>query len=246
MRPAALPIQAGAPAATGHRPVTFTHSSPYFVALFLIALVAFWPSYLSQVASATGYVHLHALTATLWMFVLIAQPVAILRRRLDLHRLVGRSSYAVAPMVVVSMVLLAHSKTPRDGSVDSLGVYVPLSLAALFGLSYACAILTRRRVVLHARFMVCTALTLIDPVFIRLLLWANPNPRVLHQWWTFALTDLVLLILIWRERHARSGRLVFPIMLALFVSAQLVLLLGLYEVPFWAAFVRWFLALPLT
>jgi hypothetical protein len=44
----------------------------------------------------------------------------------------------------------------------------------------------------------------------------------------------------------RSGRLVFPLMLLVFVVAQLVVLLGLYEAPIWAAFVRWFAALPLT
>jgi hypothetical protein len=45
------------------RPVTFLDSAPYFVGLLLLALVAFWPSYLSTPATATGYMHFHALTA---------------------------------------------------------------------------------------------------------------------------------------------------------------------------------------
>lgn len=242
----AIPIAERSAGASSQRPVTFTRSAPYFAALLVIALVAFWPTYLSRVSGASGYTHLHALTAATWMLMLVAQPLAIRTRRLPLHRLVGRTSYFVAPLVVVSMVLLAHSKTPRTESPEALGVYVPLSLAALFALSYGLAILTRRKVALHARFMVCTSLTLIDPVFVRLLLWAYPHPRWLHQWWTFALTDVAFLVLIWYERHARIGRMVFPVMLSVFVVAQVVLLFGLYQTPVWAAFVRWFLALPLT
>ena len=68
----------------------------------------------------------------------------------------------------------------------------------------------------------------------------------MYQWLTFGVTDLVLVVLIWRERHARIGRAVFPAMLGLFVVAQAILLFGLYEWPWWQAFVRWFVALPLT
>ena len=64
----------------------------------MIALVAFWPTYLSQVTSSTGYTHLHALTAAMWMVMLVAQSLAIRTRRLGLHRTVGRVLYAAAPL----------------------------------------------------------------------------------------------------------------------------------------------------
>ena len=87
----------------------------------MIALVAFWPTYLSKVTSSSGYTHLHALTAAIWMMMLVAQPLAIRTRRLGLHRTVGRMSYAAAPLVVVSMLLLAHSKTHGVTGTDLLG-----------------------------------------------------------------------------------------------------------------------------
>lgn len=246
MTTVSVPTQRRTAAASGRGVPTFTRSAPYFAALFLIALVAFWPTYLSQVTRASAYTHLHAASATTWMLMLIVQPLAIHRGRRSFHRQLGRASYLVAPLVVVSMVLLAHSKLPPLSDAERLGSYVPLSLAALFALSYGLAVITRRTTMLHARFMVCTALTLVDPVFVRLLIWAYPNPPMLHQWWTFGLTDLVFLALIYRERHARSGRLVFPIMLAVFVVTQSILLLGLFQIPIWERFVRWFAALPLT
>jgi hypothetical protein len=228
------------------QPINFTSSAPYFGGLLLVALIAFWPTYLSRPFTADTHTHLHALTATLWMLMLVAQPLAIRTKRLALHRRLGRSSYALAPLVLMSMVLLAHSKTHGLSVAQNVGIYVPLSLTALFALSYALGIYTRRTVALHARFMVCTALTLIDPVLVRMMFWVNPNPTSMYQWFTFAVTDLVFVVFVWQERHTRVGRAVFPTMLGVFVLAQVILLFGFYQAWWWQAFVSWFVALPLT
>ena len=233
------------------RPTDFSRSGPYFAGLFLVALVAFWPTYLSLAPSASSaYTHLHALTAAAWMLMLVAQPLAIRVRRIRLHRLMGQASYALAPLMLVSMVLLAHSRI-RGLEGEAYGaqtyiLYLQLSLGMLFGISYALAIYWRRPAALHARFMVCTALTLIDPVVIRLLLWANPMPSWNYQWLTFGLTDAVFVVVIWLDRRSRVGRKVFPVMLGLFMMAQAPALLGLTNKPAWQAFARWFAALPLT
>ena len=228
------------------RSINFSRSAPYFGGLLLLALIAFWPTYLSRPLSADAYTQLHAFTATLWMLMLVAQPLAIRTKRITLHRRLGRSSYALAPLVLMSMVLLAHSKTHGFNVAQSVGIYVPLSLTALFALSYAFGVFMRRTMALHARFMVCTALTLIDPVLVRIMNWVNPDPTWPYQWATFAVTDLVFVVFIWRERHARIGRAVFPTMLGVFILAQLILLFGFYQGSWWHAFVRWFVALPLT
>ena len=241
-----LVISEATPPAKRQRPLTFIGSAPYFAGLFLVAIVAFWPTYLSRLARASGYTHLHALTASSWMLLLIAQPIAIRTRRIALHRTLGRASYAIAPLVVASMVLLAHSKTHGASPEDLVGAILPLSLAALFALSYTLGIATRRTMALHARFMVCTAMTLIDPVFVRLLNWIYATPPFLYQWITFSLTDAVFAIFIWRERHSRAGRGVFPVLLSLFVLSQFVVLSGLYQARAWEAFMHWFAALPLT
>jgi len=91
--------------------------------------------------------------------------------------------------------------------------------------------------------MVCTALTLIDPVTIRLVFWVDPTPTFNYQWLTFGLTDFAFLVLIWLERHNRAGRAVFPAMLAIFILAQAPALLGLTDGPLWQSFARWFAAL---
>ena len=81
--------------------------------------------------------------------------------------------------------------------------------------------------------MICTTVTLIDPVVIRLMFWAAPTPTWNYQRFTFGLTDAVLIALIWLERNGRAGRRVFPAMLAVFVLAQLPALLFLTNHPLW-------------
>lgn len=232
------------------RPLTFLRSGPYFAVLFLVALIAFWPSYLSRLFSAGSYTHFHALMAATWMLMLVAQPMLVRAKRLVLHRWVGRASYVLAPLLVLSIVLLAHSRI-KEASGEAFAVqtyilYLQVSLTVLFSVSYALAIAKRHVVALHARFMVCTALTMIDPVVIRLLFWIDPTPDWNYQWLTFGLTDLVLAALIWLDRRSRAGRRVFPVMLAAFVLAQAPALLGLTGTAAWQAFARWFAALPLT
>jgi hypothetical protein len=174
-------------------------------------------------------------------------------RRLALHRLLGALSYVLAPLIVVSIVLLGHSKikglTGEAYAIQTYILYLQVSLTVLFGLSYALAIYTRHTVALHARLMVCTAFTLIDPVVIRLMFWlGSRTPTWNYQWVTFGLTDLVILALIVLERRrgARNGRWVFPAALAVFVLAQIPALFGLTFAPPWQEFARWFAVLPLT
>lgn len=181
---------------------------------------------------------------------LVAQPMAIRARRLAFHRMVGRASYVLAPLVLVSMVLLAHSRIRSAGAeayaTQTYVLYLQASLAVVFAFSYGSAILKRRDTGLHARFMVCTGLTLIDPVAIRLMFWIDPTPTWNYQWFTFGLTDIVLIMLIWQERHRAAPRAVFKAMLVVFVLAQLPAVLGLTGTPLWQAFAGWFAALPLT
>jgi hypothetical protein len=236
---------------TRPRFVDFSRSGPYFAVMLAITTVAFWPTYFSlPLRSSSVYTHLHAVTATAWMLLLIAQPVAIRTRRLALHRTLGRLSYAVAPAVLVTMALLAHHRLrtapPEAYAIQTYVLYLQVSLATLFGVSYALAMLTRRRAALHARFIVCTGMTLIDPIVIRLMFWIDPTPSWNYQWFTFGLTDFALAMLVWTERHAPRGRWVFPSMLGLFILLQAFALLQLTGSWPWQAFAKWFAALPLT
>jgi hypothetical protein len=226
------------------RTLDLSRSWKYFAGFLLLAFIAFWPSYLSQPRASSAYTHADAATSTVYMVLLIVQSWAIGVRRVDLHRASGKASYVLAPAIVISILLLAHDRirgaTGEAYAIQTYILYLQLSLALLFAVSYALAIWTRRSVARHSRFMVCTALTLVDPVLIRIMFWIQPEPAWNYQWLTFGVTDLVFLILIWLERKNRAGRGVFPSMLALFVVMQTPALFGWTEGAAWQAFARWF------
>lgn len=50
--------------------------------LLALAPLAFWPGYLPKLfETSNGYVHMRAITATLWILMLIVQPLLIGARR---------------------------------------------------------------------------------------------------------------------------------------------------------------------
>ncbi|NBB92295.1 MAG: hypothetical protein GVY32_03905 [Gammaproteobacteria bacterium] len=223
-------------------------TAPAVMALMILAVMAFWPRYLSSPATlGTPFLHFHAITATLWFALLFTQPLLIRNRKPAWHRRLGYASLALAPLVVAAFVLAAHSQLGSRSAPDvwPLGryiLYLQLSLGALFGLFWLMGMLERRDRLVHARYMVATGLTFIDPVLARLL----PDLGIPPQFVTFAVTDIILLALIWLERDARRGREVFPIVLALFLLSQLPVFMGLTDSPAWEAFAGWYLSLPLT
>lgn len=233
------------------RHIDVERSSRYFAALFIITFVAFWPTYFAPGLGASGfYIHIHAFTATLWMLMLIVQPWLIKTYRYQQHRALGRFSYLIAPSLLISMVLLANFRL-RTVQADAYQIqtyilYLQASLAAIFAISFGFAIWYRARADIHARFMICTGLTLIDPVFARLIYWIHPASAEYHQWITFGLTDLVLLALIWFERRSLTARWVFPVMLCVFVLLQIPALLWLTNFEPWQSFALWFKSIPLT
>jgi hypothetical protein len=231
--------------------LNFSRSPPYLLGLLIVAMAAFWPSYFALGLSGShNYVHVHAATCLLWMAMLIAQPIFITRRRLDLHRLVGKSSYVIAPVLIVSMVLLAHYRinliAPADYALQTYILFLQLSLAVVFAVFYALAIAYRHTTAVHARFMVCTALTLIDPILARVVPLVAPDMIPFTQWISFVLTDSVVIVLIWMERGSLTGRKVFPIALGILLTSQLPALLGFDRTEGWQQFARWFKDLQLT
>ena len=228
----------------------FPQSGYYFAALTAVAIAAFWPRYLSRpMGDSDAYTHLHALAMTAWCGLLIAQPFLIRAGRRPLHRVLGTLSYGLVPFLLAVSLLLAHSRfrvmDEATFAVDASFLYLPISAVFLFGVSYGLAVVYRRQPALHARFMVGTALTLIDPIVGRVMGFYLPpfdSPQV-YQAITFGGTDVVLVGLLLRDR--RELRWAFGVMLGVFVPVHLVYF-ALAHGDGWRAFAQWFRALPLT
>ena len=232
-------------------------AAPAFVLLLALSLAAFWPGYLGKpMHTVGGWTHFHAAMGTLWLLTLIVQPWAIHSGHRQLHRLIGHSSYVLVPLVLISFVGLAHASmqghTVRDTGGLAYFFYIRLVLMSIFVFAYAGGIVNRHQPAVHARYMICTGLALVDPVVHRLAhrfeLWAFDSEAFDYQLLSFGLVAALLVALIWTERRARVGRHVFPLTLVAFVIGWLPLGLELYKQPVvwnaWKAFATAFAAFP--
>jgi len=238
--------------------MTFHKSAYYFIALLFLAVIGFWNSYFSKLfggvdgithfSEMSNYIHFHAVTMLLWIGMLITQALLIRFNKRSLHKFVGKFSYLLVPVLVISLTLLAHSQI----TIDEYGIsysrlyilFLQISLLVIFVIAYGLAIANRHTPARHARYMIGTALTMVDPVVARIPLDLPPLPFS-YQVWTFGLTDLILIVLIILERNQKRGREVFPIMLGVFLFFQGINLTATRS-RIWDSFSLWFAKLPLT
>jgi len=224
----------------------------YFAALFLLALFAFWPNYLAKpFPSSDGYTHFHAAMGTAWMLLLIVQPWAIRTQRRNLHRALGKCSWLLAPLFVVSGVLLASFRfTSMDEArfkAETAFLFLPVHTIVLFALCYALGIVYRRNAAAHGRFMACTALPMIDPVIGRVIgIYFPPLPSEwMYQAITFSITDAFALVLAFTYRGPTGAKKALIAVVVAFVFAH-TLWFTFVRSDAWLAFASWFRSLPLT
>lgn len=224
--------------------LNYTNSSKFFIGLLLVSFIAFWPTYYAIFFSSEFYIHLHAFFAVLWFGMLIVQPYLIKSRRLDLHRLIGKVSYLVAPFVVISVILLAHSRIKVASEsfypIQTYILYLQISLALMFAITYGLAVYYRKTKPIHARFMVATSFTFIDPIFARILNIATPNAAWNNQVITFMLVNLILITLSILDRNNRKAKWVYPSLLIVYLIIEIPIFFDMTSLNWWQAFAAWF------
>lgn len=78
-----------------------------FIAVLVVLVAGFWESYFSVLFQGMHPTHhFHGITMLAWVLLLITQAALVRKRRFRLHRMTGRISYVLAPLVVVSGVLV--------------------------------------------------------------------------------------------------------------------------------------------
>jgi hypothetical protein len=221
----------------------FDNAGYYFIGLVAIVLLGFWKSYFSLLTIAVTndyafYFHFHAAMVSLWVVILIVQPILIRKKQLNAHRLIGKLCYLVMPLLLVSIFLM-HNYIGKlfPGRADFMFVLgagiLPLSIL------FAIAIWKRHNVNVHARAMVSTGILFIEPAFIRFLFRLNTPPPVAHSI-TMAIISVLLITLIIVERKQQSGRWIFPLTLFMYLAANNLHIKTLNP------FAEWLVQLPLT
>jgi hypothetical protein len=153
----------------------YRHAHWYLAGVLAFAGLAFWPQYLSQVRTAPAQMHMHGITATLWLLMLISQSWTIHHGKRSLHRTTGMMSLVLFPLFLAggSTIFLGMAQRYVEGSPFHV-MYGPklawFDFVGVGGVAYLYyeALRTRRKVHPHARYMLSTVLFLLPPIFGRL------------------------------------------------------------------------------
>jgi hypothetical protein len=94
--------------------------------------------------------------------------------------------------------------------------------------------------------MIATGLTMIDPVFVRVLGYYGPpfSHPLMYQVCGYGLIDLVLALLLWRPAIPPGNRRLFAAGVLIFPAAHLAWF-TVVQGPIWIPFAYWFRSLPL-
>ena len=199
----------------------YRHAHYYLLLLLPLAVLAFWPSYFANLAGSSPTFHLHGLTGTAWVLLLVAQSWTIHHGRRSLHRTIGLWSFLLFPLFIAGglMVIQTMARTTAAGTNPFYNVY-GASLGTLdaistlgIGLLFFQALKHRRKVHLHARYMLGTVFFLLAPVIVRII---TDYPPLLiggpPDFWKFTYgihasnAVALLLLLILYRRAPKHGR----------------------------------------
>ncbi|MCK0135586.1 hypothetical protein [Arenibacter sp. S6351L] len=226
----------------------FDKSGYYFIGLIALVILGFWPSYFSEFFNGTGdftfYFHFHTILMSLWMLTLILQPILIRRRKLTIHKWIGKGSYILFPLMFISILLLMHSRNKLNNENLDMALFVPFKDLIILGTAYLIAITYRKNMEIHARAMIATGIVFIEPALVRFINYAIiPLPEA-YAVAMFILYSLIIILII-KERKQKKGRWVFPLILGLYIIVHSIIVFNIHLTT-WESISKWFIALPLT
>ncbi|MAO39222.1 MAG: hypothetical protein CMK70_03085 [Pseudohongiella sp.] len=164
------------------------------IALFLMVLLGFWPSYFSLIFGAPVarplVMHAHGAIFTGWMALLLLQVYLIARGRVKAHRRVGKVGIAYGVVVlclgvVVSFAAPAMHVQSGNWPLDQAAGFMilPLGDMVLFAGLFGAAVRLRHRREAHKRLMLAATIALVFAAVARMeiqapwlffLVWVSP------------------------------------------------------------------------
>jgi hypothetical protein len=147
------------------------------IVMFIIVHIGFHATYIKHFPEFTHFNwihHIHGALMGSWVLLLVLQPLLIYKRKFAAHRFLGKLSYVIAPLIVLSMFLVAKENY-QTGLIDTTAVDIMANQSItwmqlmLFVLFYSLAIYYRKLTDWHMRFMIGTAIVMIGPPMNRIL-----------------------------------------------------------------------------
>lgn len=197
--------------------------APYYVLVVMAVIAAgFWPSYFAKWTDVPWQFHAHGVAASLWVTLVFAQSWTAHHGRLDLHRAVGKTSLLLFPFLVAGFAgiidvtskgYVAANDPVRVMFGPGFLIGMAVAIAAYVTIFYR-ALRYRRKVWVHAGYMLATPLFLFESPFSRLVGMHVPGfivngpgdfPLIMDSiLWSMAL-ELAFIAAIWIKYRERAN-----------------------------------------
>lgn len=152
----------------------------FFIIITIIVFVGFFNTYLVYFPDFENFQtfhHVHGILMVLWLATLIVQPILINQKKFHWHRTIGKISYVLVPIMVISMlVAYQHSfytSVAKNGvaHTESLStLFMPLADVLPFSILYILAIMNIKKIGSHLRYMTSTAVIVVSAGLLRLIM----------------------------------------------------------------------------
>lgn len=157
----------------------FRYAHVYLALLIPTAVFAFWKTYYGILSDLPEFItpvfHIHAFLMMLWLLMLVTQAWFIRTRRFRWHRWLGRTSYVIAPLIILAGLATIHAmfnRTPELPFVLARLNVLGFGQLIAFAITWGFAMAYRKQTALHVRFMVSTVFAMATAVVFRIfLLW---------------------------------------------------------------------------
>jgi len=220
-----------------------------FIILIMIGIQwGFYRTYTSEFPNfinKTITIHVHGILLMMWMVLLIVQPLLINTGRTQLHRTIGKVSWVLGPLIIVSMFLVGRGSYGR--SIGNIPEQENLATMVLdirgyltFAIFWALAMLYRKNSASHMRYMIATGMLAIGPGVGRGLISSGvafPTALTITDVLDLVIVGTLLGFDIYRKKNYKPFLIVFVVFL---IGA---ILWQVKDSAAWQAFAKWYAAM---
>jgi hypothetical protein len=187
----------------------YKNTGSFMLILISLAILGFYKTYfihfpylnegstaLSNI-SITNFHHIHVAFASLWILFLISQPLLIRKGKFKIHKTIGKISYFIFPLLILSFIPLILNIFHAGYPVKA---FLPISGGTLLILFYSLAVYNRKNTPKHMRYMIGTATVFLGPTIGRIgpeIFGLQPNTTQNIQ---YAIIYSILFSLIFLDR----------------------------------------------
>ena len=198
----------------------------YMLGVIAVLIIGFWPSYFAVATNVPWQFHAHGVAASLWVITVTAQAwTAQDKKRLMLHRAIGKTSLFLFPFLIAGLAAIITRQAANFAAGEPVHLlYGPgfmigtmIAMAAYATVFYR-ALKYRRKVWVHAGYMLSTPLILFESPFSRVLGLYVPQfavngpadfPRIMASIeWSMAIELAIIAVIWWRVRERATPFLV--------------------------------------